>query len=250
MTIKDIEQVLNVPRATIRFYEKEGLINPERAENGYRDYSDQDVESLKKIIILRKIGLSVNDIEDLLDGAKSMDTVLDVNMHNLQKQMEELTGAMNLCQKMKNDTADINSFDTEVYWNYVDEEEKKGNSFMDIAKDIAHEERKIFAKYLGWNTDSDGKSYDIVKDIKNTIVLIALMGVMHCVLNKDLSVKSLLWGLKWILIMIVFESIIAVPLYFLGKRFEWVARNRARILYAIPFVLCLILVIIAAVINM
>ena len=146
MTIKDIEQVLNVPRATIRFYEKEGLINPERAENGYRDYSDQDVESLKKIIILRKIGLSVNDIEDLLDGAKSMDTVLDVNMHNLQKQMEELTGAMNLCQKMKNDTADINSFDTEVYWNYVDEEEKKGNSFMDIAKDIAHEEKKAEEK--------------------------------------------------------------------------------------------------------
>ena len=95
MTIKDIEQVLNVPRATIRFYEKEGLINPERAENGYRDYSDQDVEKLKKIIILRKIGLSVNDIEDLLDGAKSMDAVLDANMHNLQKQMEELTGAMN-----------------------------------------------------------------------------------------------------------------------------------------------------------
>lgn len=34
MMIKDIEQTLGVPRATIRFYEKEGLINPKREENG------------------------------------------------------------------------------------------------------------------------------------------------------------------------------------------------------------------------
>ena len=76
MTIKDIEKTLGVPRATIRFYEKEGLINPKREENGYRAYSDEDIEVLKKIIILRKIGLSVNDINDLFDGVKSLSDVL------------------------------------------------------------------------------------------------------------------------------------------------------------------------------
>ena len=30
MTIKEVEQLLEVPRATVRFYEKEGLINPTR----------------------------------------------------------------------------------------------------------------------------------------------------------------------------------------------------------------------------
>ena len=72
MTIKEMEQILDIPRATIRFYEKEGLINPQREENGYRDYSEEDVERLKKVIIFRKIGFTVSDIEDIFDRAKSL----------------------------------------------------------------------------------------------------------------------------------------------------------------------------------
>lgn len=58
MTIKEVEQCLEVPRATVRFYEKEGLINPQRGDNGYREYSEADVQTLKKIIILRMLGLN------------------------------------------------------------------------------------------------------------------------------------------------------------------------------------------------
>ena len=63
MKIKEVEECLQVPRATIRFYEKEGLINPKKGENGYREYSDYDILILKKIIVLRKLGFSVADIE-------------------------------------------------------------------------------------------------------------------------------------------------------------------------------------------
>lgn len=76
MTIKEVEQILGIPRATVRFYEREGLIDPQREENGYRDYSQTDVIRLKKIVILRKIGLSVNDILDIFDGAKKMPEAL------------------------------------------------------------------------------------------------------------------------------------------------------------------------------
>ena len=67
MTIKEVEQHLEVPRATVRFYEKEGLINPQRGENGYREYSEEDVTRLREIIIFRKLGMSIRDIEDVLD---------------------------------------------------------------------------------------------------------------------------------------------------------------------------------------
>ena len=33
MTIKEVEQLLEIPRATVRFYEKEGLVNPSREGN-------------------------------------------------------------------------------------------------------------------------------------------------------------------------------------------------------------------------
>ena len=44
MLIRDLEQQTGLDRATIRYYEKEGLLNPHRTENGYRDYSDTDLQ--------------------------------------------------------------------------------------------------------------------------------------------------------------------------------------------------------------
>ena len=51
MKIHELENELNISRANIRFYEKEGLLTPARKENGYRDYSDDDIAVLKKIIV-------------------------------------------------------------------------------------------------------------------------------------------------------------------------------------------------------
>ena len=148
MTIKEVEQLLEVPRATIRFYEKQGLIAPARGENGYRDYTDEDFETLKKIIILRKIGMTVEEIRDLFDGIQSMDKALDANIENLQKQMDELKGAIKLSQKMKEDIVQLDSMNVNAYWHTIEEEENQGNRFIDIAKDIIEIERGVFTSYL------------------------------------------------------------------------------------------------------
>ncbi len=57
MKIKELETVLSISRSNIRFYEKQGLFSPERKDNNYREYTEQDIEALKKIIVLRKWGL-------------------------------------------------------------------------------------------------------------------------------------------------------------------------------------------------
>ena len=66
MTIKDLEKQLQIPRATIRFYEKEGLITPERLDNGYREYSEEDIKIIKQmalciivLLLLFKVNISV-----------------------------------------------------------------------------------------------------------------------------------------------------------------------------------------------
>ena len=52
MTIKEVEERTGLARSNIRFYEKEGLIEPSRNDkNGYRDYSEKDVETIKKLLI-------------------------------------------------------------------------------------------------------------------------------------------------------------------------------------------------------
>ena len=49
MTIKEVEKELGLSRVTIRFYEKENLLTPQRNGNAYREYSEEDIAVLKKI---------------------------------------------------------------------------------------------------------------------------------------------------------------------------------------------------------
>ena len=56
MKINEVEQLVGITKKNIRFYEEQGLLNPDRnRENGYRDYSDEDVRTLEQIKLLRKL---------------------------------------------------------------------------------------------------------------------------------------------------------------------------------------------------
>lgn len=68
MTIKELEQRTGMPRANIRYYEEEGLLSPRRLENGYRDYSEEDVQTLEKIKLLRSLQLDIGTIRLLQQG--------------------------------------------------------------------------------------------------------------------------------------------------------------------------------------
>ena len=59
MKIKELEAITGIPRATIRFYEKEGLLSPEREDNGYREYSEEDKDKLMKIKLLRLLSIPI-----------------------------------------------------------------------------------------------------------------------------------------------------------------------------------------------
>ena len=247
MTIKEVEQLLEISRATVRFYEKEGLVNPSREGNGYRDYSAEDVEKLRKIVILRKIGMSIEDINDIFDGAKSINEVLDANIIKLKNQMNELKGAIILSEKMKEDDVDISSLDTERYWNTIDEEEKQGNSFINIAKDIADIEKSVIFSYFSW-VDENGKPYDSLKKcIPSLLVIIAIAGCLECAMESEWTFYNFLGGLRGILYIMIIEVALSIPLYFLGKKYPWIKNNRKKALIITCIVLVVVLLILAGV---
>lgn len=247
MTIKEVEQLLEISRATVRFYEKEGLVNPSREENGYRDYSDEDVEKLRKIVILRKIGMSVEDINDIFDGAKSINEVLDANIIKLQKQMNELKGAINLSKRMKEDDTDISLLDTNRYWKTISEEEQRGNSFIDIAKDIADIEKGVIFRYFSW-VDEDGKPYDsLIKCIPSLLISIVIAGCFVCAMEREWTFHNFLGGLRGILMIMIIEGVLSIPLYFFEKKYPWIKNNRKKTLIIICIVLVVVLLILASV---
>jgi MerR family copper efflux transcriptional regulator len=68
MNIGQAAKHSNVNAKTIRYYESIGLIpDASRSGNGYRTYSDKDVETLRFIHHSRNLGFSVKDVGLLLD---------------------------------------------------------------------------------------------------------------------------------------------------------------------------------------
>lgn len=143
MKINELESLLDIPRANIRYYEKEGLLSPERSANGYRDYSDEDVIVLKKIILFRKIGFSITDIKGILSGEVSPAKVAEQKIAQLQNQIEELQGALEVCKVFKNEEV---SFDESYYWELVHNKEKEGWKFADFAKDYLLYEQNLLVQ--------------------------------------------------------------------------------------------------------
>jgi DNA-binding transcriptional MerR regulator len=67
MRINEAAEQLGLSQRALKYYEKEGLLEVRRDENGYRNYSTQDLERLKKISLYRKLGIAIKDIESLLN---------------------------------------------------------------------------------------------------------------------------------------------------------------------------------------
>ena len=72
MKIKQVEELVGITRKNIRFYEDQGLLNVERAENGYREYHQADVIRLQEIKLFRKMDISIEEMKLLFEKKKSL----------------------------------------------------------------------------------------------------------------------------------------------------------------------------------
>lgn len=101
MTIKEVEERTGLTRSNIRFYEKEKLIEPLRNDkNGYRDYSEKDVENIKKIAYLRTLEISVEDIRNIISDKVPLAKVIEKQTTTIQTQIEGLNKAKTMCERI------------------------------------------------------------------------------------------------------------------------------------------------------
>lgn len=92
MLRNEVQDKTNLSRKAIEYYEEKGLVHPKKLENGYRDYSDEDVEVLKKISLLRNLGLSISEIALYIDSKEeALASILRRKEHELD-----------ICEKRKN----------------------------------------------------------------------------------------------------------------------------------------------------
>lgn len=85
MLRSEIQNKTGLTRKAIEYYEDKGLINPHRLENGYKDYTEKDLDILVKVSILRKLGVSLSEIKQcVLYNSSTLFSVLRMKEHQLE----------------------------------------------------------------------------------------------------------------------------------------------------------------------
>ena len=115
MTIREIEAMFGLTRANIRFYESEGLLTPNRMENGYRDYTRSDLDTLHKIRLLRALGLGIDEIRKLSAGETALGEALESRLSAMQTEQRTLVRAEEVARAMLRAHADYATLDTGRY---------------------------------------------------------------------------------------------------------------------------------------
>ena len=101
MQIKEVQEKLKISSYTLRYYEKMGLIQPYRDENGYRNYSEEDIHKIERIMFLRDINVPIEDIKDILNNKVTFQDVLESHIEKVNTEIESLQYIKNMCKDLK-----------------------------------------------------------------------------------------------------------------------------------------------------
>jgi len=97
MNIGEAARRSGLPAKTIRYYEEIGLLRPERRENGYRDYGDDDVHRLRFLKRARGLGFGVEECRALLAlwhdrnrASADVRRLAEAHLEEVDRKIEEL----------------------------------------------------------------------------------------------------------------------------------------------------------------
>lgn len=146
MTIKEIEQHSGLERASIRFYEQQGLLSPGRAENGYRDYSEQDLVTLERVRFLRSLGFGVQEILSFQREERALNEALPGRIRALEGEQCDRERACRICRELQADHASYQTLETERYLRASDAAPVPPPA--DRAEAVRSPWRRLFARLL------------------------------------------------------------------------------------------------------
>ncbi len=112
----------NLSIRTIRYYDQIGLLKPSKiADNGYRLYTDKDFIKLQKILSLKSLGFSLNDIfaQIINDNTLSLQESLDLQKQMIDKKIENLQNIKQSLEKTKEYISDNENIDRKEVWDRI-----------------------------------------------------------------------------------------------------------------------------------
>ena len=129
MKINEVEALVGITKKNIRFYEAEGLLTPRRnSENGYRDYGEAEVETLRRIKLLRKLGFPLEEIRQMQTGSRTVGDGMRRHLVTLEREQENLRSAAQLCAGLTDCAEKLDALDAQSLLEKMEEMEQSGTT--------------------------------------------------------------------------------------------------------------------------
>lgn len=173
MQIRDLEKKTGLERATIRYYEREGLLTPQRLDNGYRSYSEDDVQTLLKIKLLRQLGMPLEQILSLQQGSEVLSQALERHIVFLERQIRHNERSREICREIRMATSEYRELDAPYYLEKLNHPESQNapwqasikKPFQEIIPREYHPVRRFAARMV---------DYTLLKSLLKFAVIVLL----------------------------------------------------------------------------
>ena len=171
MRINEVVKLTGVSARTLQYYDEIGLLIPEKLNNGYRDYSDENLEKLQKILFYKFLKFKLNDIKKLLEADVDNLKVLEqqrelilkekekfeIILHNIEKTIKTYKGEHKMTMEEKFNgfkKEDLNKYENQAIEKYgqetIEESKKRQSGKEDI---VAEKFNSVFRSMAEYKND-------------------------------------------------------------------------------------------------
>ena len=191
MRINEVVKLTGVSARTLQYYDEIGLLIPQKLDNGYRDYTEENLEKLQKILFYRFLKFKLNDIKELLEGDFNNLKILEqqrelilrekekfeVILHNIEKTISNYKGEQTMTIEEKFNgfkKEDLNKYENQAVEKYgkdtIEESKKRQSGREEIVTEEFNEVFRSMAKFKGENVDVAEKEVQSkVEDLYNNM---------------------------------------------------------------------------------
>ena len=191
MRINEVVKLTGVSARTLQYYDEIGLLIPQKLDNGYRDYTEENLEKLQKILFYRFLKFKLNDIKELLEGdfdnlkilEQQRELILrekekfEVILHNIEKTIRNYKGEQTMTMEEKFNgfkKEDLNKYENQAVEKYgkdtIEESKKRQSGREEIVTEEFNEVFRSMAKFKDENVDVAEKEVQSkVEDLYNNM---------------------------------------------------------------------------------
>ena len=198
MRINEVVKLTGVSARTLQYYDEIGLLIPQKLDNGYRDYTEENLEKLQKILFYRFLKFKLNDIKELLEGdfdnlkilEQQRELILrekekfEVILHNIEKTISNYKGEKTMTIEEKFNgfkKEDLNKYENQAVEKYgKDTIEESKNSLNNLGENAKDSSEKAEKSAGGWTifkqvianlaTEAINSALNAIKSLGDAIV--------------------------------------------------------------------------------